>query len=77
MSWETLSVVRSLTKNAQCTYQELLMNKPLLKIREKEFKWLSCQSGKKPKPLSPHSLSHLSCHPGYQGTISLSVHHKE
>lgn len=40
MRWEILSVVRSLTKNAQCTYQELLMNKPLLKIREKELKLL-------------------------------------
>lgn len=48
--------VRSLTKNAQCTYQELLMNKPLPKIREKEFKLSKCQNGKKPQTLQP-SLS--------------------
>lgn len=32
---------------------------------------------KKPQPFSPYSLSHLSCHPGYKETFSLSAHHKE
>lgn len=61
-----------------CTYQELLKNKPLPKVREKKnSNQYNIKMEKNPKPFSPHSLSHLSCVPGYKGTISLSIHHKE